>query len=93
MFLTIFGGFFLQAIAKFESLVNQIQKNAKDINQRLQMIENANLFKGAQPKYPDMLPSCKVGYIIITNFAIIYKIDQNRYFLQRLDSVTNQKII
>ncbi|XP_021370512.1 dynein heavy chain 10, axonemal-like isoform X1 [Mizuhopecten yessoensis] len=50
------------AIAKFESLVNQIQKNAKDINQRLVMIENANLYKGPVPKYPDMLPSCKEYY-------------------------------
>ena len=49
----------LQAIAKFESLVNQIQKNAKDINQRLMMIENANLFKTAPRKHPDILPSCK----------------------------------
>ena len=47
------------AIGKFESLVNQIKKNAKDINQRLQMIENANLFKAPQQKYPDTLPSCK----------------------------------
>ncbi|XP_060580911.1 dynein axonemal heavy chain 10-like isoform X1 [Ruditapes philippinarum] len=48
-----------QAIAKFESLVNQIQKNAKDINQRLVMIENANLFKSPPQKYPDTLPGCK----------------------------------
>ncbi|XP_076108254.1 dynein axonemal heavy chain 10-like isoform X2 [Mytilus galloprovincialis] len=47
------------AIAKFESLVNQIKKNAKDINQRLVMIENANLFKAPAQKYPDTLPSCK----------------------------------
>ncbi|XP_050408300.1 dynein axonemal heavy chain 10 [Patella vulgata] len=46
------------AIAKFESLVNQIQKNARDIHQRLGMIENANIFRSPQPKN-DMLPSCK----------------------------------
>ncbi|XP_067660223.1 dynein axonemal heavy chain 10-like [Haliotis asinina] len=50
----------ISAIAKFESLVNQIQKNARDINQRLLMIENANLFKGPPPpKVQDLLPSCK----------------------------------
>lgn len=39
--------------------MNQIQKNAKDINQRLVMIENANLFKSPPQKYPDTLPGCK----------------------------------
>ncbi|XP_076453104.1 dynein axonemal heavy chain 10-like [Babylonia areolata] len=47
------------AMAKFESLVNQIQKNARDINQRLNMIENCNLFKFPAPKAPDTLPGCK----------------------------------
>ena len=47
-------------MAKFESLVNQIQKNARDINQRLNMIENSNLFKFPVPKAPDTLPGCKV---------------------------------
>lgn len=47
-------------MAKFESLVNQIQKNARDINQRLNMIENSNLFKFPTPKAPDTLPGCKV---------------------------------
>ena len=52
-----------QAIAKFESLVNQIQKNAKDINLRLKMMEDTDLFK-----YPvkniaggEYLPSAKVS--------------------------------
>ncbi|KAL5017096.1 hypothetical protein ScPMuIL_006685 [Solemya velum] len=49
----------ISATARFESLVNQIQKNAKDIDQRLTIIENANLFKPPVCKYPDMLPSCK----------------------------------
>ncbi|KAL3856163.1 hypothetical protein ACJMK2_010948 [Sinanodonta woodiana] len=48
-----------QAIAKFESLCNQVQKNSKDIAQRLQMIARANLFKQPPMKYPDILPSCK----------------------------------
>ncbi|CAH1801914.1 unnamed protein product [Owenia fusiformis] len=47
------------AIGKFESLVNQIQKNAKDIEQRLKMIEGASLFKRAPLKAPDCLPGCK----------------------------------
>ena len=47
------------AIGKFESLVNQIQKNARDINQRLAVIENANLFKKPPSKTGD-LPQCKV---------------------------------
>ncbi|KAE8635010.1 hypothetical protein XENTR_v10002490 [Xenopus tropicalis] len=34
-----------QAISKFESLVNKIQKNAKDIDLKLSAIESANLFK------------------------------------------------
>ena len=48
-----------QAIAKFESLVNQIQKNAKDINLRLQMIEETDLFKYPPPKFGTILPSAK----------------------------------
>ena len=53
--------FCLQAISKFESMVNQIQKNAKDINQRLRMIELMDLFKSPEPKQTQDLPSCKVG--------------------------------
>ncbi|BFZ18669.1 hypothetical protein BsWGS_21707 [Bradybaena similaris] len=48
-----------QAIAKFESMVNQIQKNARDINQRLHVIVHANLFKSPKPKFPGHLPDCK----------------------------------
>ena len=48
-----------QAIAKFESLVNQIQKNAKDINLRLQMIQETDLFKYPPPKFGTILPSAK----------------------------------
>ncbi|CAH3028713.1 unnamed protein product, partial [Porites evermanni] len=48
-----------QAISKFESLVNQIQKNAKDINSRLEMIENTILFKQPPPKIGGMLPDAK----------------------------------
>lgn len=49
-----------QAISKFESLVNQIQKNAKDINSRLETIENTVLFKHPPPKIGGMLPDAKV---------------------------------
>ncbi len=60
-----------QAISKFESLVNQIQKNARDIDQRLKMIESANLFKPPVPK-ADELPQCKVS-LITCNHVLLYK--------------------
>uniref|UniRef100_H2ZL68 Dynein heavy chain tail domain-containing protein n=1 Tax=Ciona savignyi TaxID=51511 RepID=H2ZL68_CIOSA len=47
------------AIGKFESLVNQIQKNSKDIDSRIQMIRNAELFKRIPPKPSGDLPSVK----------------------------------
>ena len=40
-----------QALAKFESLVNQIQKNAKDIENRIEMMERTNLFQYPEPDY------------------------------------------
>lgn len=49
-----------QAISKFESLVNQIQKNAKDINSRLELMENTVLFKQPPPKIGGALPDAKV---------------------------------
>ena len=48
------------AIAKFESLVHQIQKNSNNIYERLESFENALLFKEPTPKGPDVLPTCKV---------------------------------
>ncbi|CAH1233746.1 DNAH10 [Branchiostoma lanceolatum] len=48
-----------QAMGKFESLVNQIQKNARDINARLAMVENSNLFKIPPPKVGETLPGAK----------------------------------
>ena len=54
-----------QAISKFESLVNQIQKNAKDINSRLEMLENAVLFKQPPPKMGGILPDAKVSALFI----------------------------
>nr|XP_039267660.1 dynein heavy chain 10, axonemal-like [Styela clava] len=47
------------AIGKFESLVNQIQKNARDIDSRIVLIENLDLFKLYPPKIGGYLPSVK----------------------------------
>ena len=44
-------------------MVNQIQKNAKDIDQRLRIIECGNLFKHPGLKYGE-LPSCKVSIVL-----------------------------
>ena len=48
------------ALAKFESLVNQIQKNAKDIDVRVERIKEAQLFKRPPAKIDGSLPSVKV---------------------------------
>uniref|UniRef100_A0A674DLM6 Dynein axonemal heavy chain 10 n=1 Tax=Salmo trutta TaxID=8032 RepID=A0A674DLM6_SALTR len=48
-----------QAASKFESLVNQIQKNERDIDAKLQSIETANLFKFPAPDKSDDLPGVK----------------------------------
>lgn len=50
--------------------MNQIQKNAKDINSRLEMIENTVLFKHPPPKIGGMLPDAKVTRF--TNILIIF---------------------
>ena len=60
-----------QAISKFESLVNQIQKNAKDINSRLEMIENTILFKQPPPKIGGMLPDAKVCQVVHTVLTLL----------------------
>jgi len=49
-----------QAINKFESMVNQIKKNAEDIEQRLEMIRQMNLFKPCPLNLLGELPRCKV---------------------------------
>ena len=49
------------AIGKFESLVNQIQKNAKDIESRIQLIKGANLFKIIPARVGGDLPGVKVS--------------------------------
>ncbi|XP_069475795.1 dynein axonemal heavy chain 10 [Ambystoma mexicanum] len=48
-----------QTIGKFESLVHQIQKNALDIDSKLESIESANLFKYAHGKHGEDLPGVK----------------------------------
>ena len=50
----------LQAISKFESLMNQVQKNAKDINNRLSAIEKTVLFKRPPKKNGILYPDAKV---------------------------------
>ena len=52
---------FFQAITKFESLANQIQKNARDIDERLHMIESVRLFKQPPSRPGCDLPEAKVG--------------------------------
>uniref|UniRef100_A0A670YVL6 Dynein axonemal heavy chain 10 n=1 Tax=Pseudonaja textilis TaxID=8673 RepID=A0A670YVL6_PSETE len=47
------------AIGKFESLVHQIHKNAEDINNKLRLIESANLFKSPPSKGDGHLPGVK----------------------------------
>ncbi|XP_048858906.1 dynein axonemal heavy chain 10 [Brienomyrus brachyistius] len=47
------------AISKFESLVNQIKKNERDIEVKLQSIESANLFKFPTPDRAQGLPGVK----------------------------------
>lgn len=54
--------FLLQSITKFESLANQIQKNAGDIDERLKMIESVRLFKQPPPKPGVDLMDAKVHY-------------------------------
>ncbi|XDV20914.1 hypothetical protein PO909_026119, partial [Leuciscus waleckii] len=48
-----------QATSKFESLVNQIQKNEQDIDDKLKSIESANLFKFPMADKAGHLPGIK----------------------------------
>ncbi|XP_076854099.1 dynein axonemal heavy chain 10 [Brachyhypopomus gauderio] len=54
-----------QAVSKFESLVNQIQKNEKDIEDKLQSIESANLFKFPLPDKAGALPGVKEFFELV----------------------------
>ena len=51
--------------------MNQIQKNAKDINNRLEMIENTILFKQPPPKIGGMLPDAKVSQVVHTVLTLL----------------------
>ena len=55
-----------QAVEKFESLVNQVKKNASDMRETLVAIEHANLFQFPSPKEGSEnsadLPSAKEFY-------------------------------
>ncbi|XP_078277210.1 LOW QUALITY PROTEIN: dynein axonemal heavy chain 10 [Rhinoraja longicauda] len=51
-----------QAIGKFESLVNQIHKNVRDIAVKLASIESADLFKRPPPKSKEDLAGVKEFY-------------------------------
>ncbi|KAG2470484.1 DYH10 protein, partial [Polypterus senegalus] len=52
----------MQAIAKLESLVNQVKKNAQDIESKLLSIESANLFKFLVIHNGGSLPGVKEFY-------------------------------
>uniref|UniRef100_A0A8C4TE89 Dynein axonemal heavy chain 10 n=1 Tax=Erpetoichthys calabaricus TaxID=27687 RepID=A0A8C4TE89_ERPCA len=52
----------MQAIAKLESLVNQVKKNAQDIESKLLSIESANLFKFPVIHNGGSLPGVKEFY-------------------------------
>ena len=53
--------------------MNQIQKNAKDINSRLEMIENTTLFKQPPPKIGGMLPDAKVCQVLHTVLTLLLR--------------------
>ena len=57
----------IQAITKFESLANQIQKNAGDIDERLHMIESVRLFK-----QPPLRPGCELPEAKVTSSYSVF---------------------
>ncbi|KAK3539191.1 hypothetical protein QTP86_029601 [Hemibagrus guttatus] len=57
--LSIFISKAIQAISKFESLLNQIQNNEINIDAKLQAIESVNLFKFPGPERAGELPGAK----------------------------------
>ncbi|KAG9262045.1 dynein heavy chain 10, axonemal [Astyanax mexicanus] len=54
-----------QAVTKFESLVSQIKKNARDVDAKLQDIETANLFKFPAPDKAGDLPGVKEFFELV----------------------------
>ncbi|XP_076363131.1 dynein heavy chain at 89D isoform X2 [Tachypleus tridentatus] len=75
-----------QALLKFESLVNQIKKNLREIKQRIQMISSANvlLFKGKDEETD--LPDCKEFFekIETETFKILKYLEQRYKTLEPL---------
>ena len=67
--------FSLQAITKFESLINQIQKNSGDIEERLNMIQSVRLFKQPPPQPGCEVPEAKVAQMIFIGILLLIKIN------------------
>ena len=59
------------AISKFESLINQVQKNARDITNRLQVIERSIVFQYPPLKPGNVYPEAKVFLINFLNVKIL----------------------
>ena len=67
-----------QAITKFESLVNQVQKNSGDIVERLQLIENVRLFKTPPTKPGCTLPEAKVTIATVVTATVCAIMNRER---------------
>ena len=68
-----------QAITKFESLANQVQKNAGDIEERLQLIENVRLFKSPPLKPGCTLPEAKVRVYVCVCIHVLLSLSTPTY--------------
>lgn len=63
----------MQAVSKFESVVNKIQNNERDIESKLQSIEMANLLKFPVPDKSNDLPgrtNRRILHIGCNNYCI-----------------------
>lgn len=58
----------IQVVSKFETVVNQIQKNERDIDSRLQSIVMANLLKFPVPDKSNDLPG-RMNQSILTGYS------------------------
>ncbi len=58
----------IQAVSKFESIVNQIQKNERDIDSKLQSMATANLLKFPVPDKTNDLPGSANRRILFFGF-------------------------
>ena len=66
--------FWWQSITKFESLANQVQKNAGDIEERLHMIENVRLFKQPPPR-----PGCDLMDAKVSKLMYMHMLGSGRW--------------